>query len=219
VTTFPHSNDEFHEARYAWEKQYQKGYFLHESIHRELPDIAQRFKAHGVKRVLDHGSGSGRHTVYLAVQGFEVFGLDIAPTGLRNTIQRLADAGLTGHVTLADMLQLPYEDAFFDAIISIRVIHHNRLAVIRETVEEMQRVLKPGGLVWVTVPVPKGHGSKHGREIEPGTWVPRGGIEKGLPHHLFTEEGLRKLFQRFSILELRVVSLSHYSLFAENPNG
>jgi len=219
VTTFTHSNDEFHEARFAWERQYRKGYFIHEPVHHELADIAHRFKSLGVKRVLDHGCGSGRHTVYLAVKGFEVFGLDIAPTGLSITIQKLASEGLTGHVTLADMLQLPYEDDFFDAIISVRVIHHNRLAVIRETVEEMQRVLKPGGLIWVTVPVPKGHGSKRGREIEPGTWVPSGGIEKGLPHHLFTEERLRKLFHRFSILELHVFSLSHYSLLAENPKG
>lgn len=217
MTIFTHSNDEFHEARYAWERQYQKGYFLHEPVHRELPKIAQRFKTHVVTRVLDHGCGSGRHTVYLASQGFEVFGLDIAPTGLSTTIQKLATEGLTGHVTLADMLQLPYEDEFFDAIISVRVIHHNRLAVIRETVEEMRRVLKPQGLVWVTVPVPKGHGSKHGREIEPDTWVPSGGIEKGLPHHLFTEARLRDLFQQFSILELREVSFSHYSLLAAKP--
>jgi ubiquinone/menaquinone biosynthesis C-methylase UbiE len=219
VTIFTHSNDEFHNARFAWEKQYQKGYFLNEPVHRELPQIAKCFKSHGVNRILDHGCGSGRNTVYLAEKGFEVFGLDIAPTGLSTIIQKLATEDLTGHVTLADMLQLPYEDHFFDAIISVRVIHHNRLAVIRETVEEMQRVLKPGGLVWVTVPVPQGHGSKYGRKIEPGTWVPSGGIEKGLPHHLFTETGLRKVFRRFSILDLQVFSSSHYSLLAENPKG
>ena len=215
MTIFPDFNDEFHEARFAWERQYEKGYFLNEPIHDELPAIVQRFKADDVHRVLDHGCGTGRHTVYLAKQGFEVFGLDIAPTGLSATIHKLAAEGLAGHVSLADILQMPYEDAFFDAIISIRVIHHNRLAVIQQTVKEMRRVLKPNGLMWVTVPVPKGHGSKHGKEIEPGTWVPTHGIEKGLPHHLFTEEGLRQLFQHFKILEFQEFTLSHYSVLVK----
>ena len=210
--------DEFHEARMAWEKQYKKGFFLRESIHGEIPQIIQDFKARNVRRVLDLGCGSGRHTLYLAQEGFEVFGLDIAPTGLSTTLHKLAADGLTGHYTLADILQLPFDDSFFDAIISVRVIHHNRIALIRQTVDEMWRVLKPHGLVWVTVPVPKGHGSKDGCEIEPGTWVPHHGIEKGLPHHLFTEDELKDLFQRFSIINLRVFTLSHYSLLAEKPN-
>ena len=217
MTIFPDFDDELREARFAWERQYEKGYFLNEPIHTELPAIVQRFKSHGVRRVLDHGCGSGRHTVYLAQHGFEVFGLDIAPTGLSATIQKLAAEGLTGHTSLADILQMPYEDEFFDAIISIRVIHHNRIAVIRKTVQEMQRVLKPNGLIWVTVPVPQGHGSKHGTEIEPGTWVPSRGIEKGLPHHLFTEVGLRELFQHFSILELQEFAQSHYSVLVKHP--
>ncbi len=219
MTIFQDPNDEFHDARLAWERQYEKGYFLNEPVQHELPDIVQRFKAQGIQRILDHGCGSGRHTIYLAKHGFEVFGLDIAPTGLTATIHKLAEEGLTGHTSLADILQLPYEDDFFDAIISIRVIHHNRIVVIRLTVEEMRRVLKPGGLLWATVPVPKSHGSKHGQEIEPGTWVPTSGIEKGLPHHLFTEDGLRDLFQHFTILELRVFSMSHYSILVQKPTG
>ncbi len=214
---FTYFDEEFRAARLAWEKQYEKGYFLDQPIQPEMPNMAQHFKIHKVNRILDLGCGSGRHTVYLAKQGFEVFGLDIAPSGLSATIQKLAIEGLTGHVTLADILQLPYEDGFFDALISVRVIHHNRIAVIRKTVQEMWRVLKPQGLVWVTVPVPTGHGSKHGREIEPGTWVPSEGCEKGLPHHLFTEDELKELFQHFTILELRVFSMSHYSLLAEKP--
>ncbi|MHA2427155.1 MAG: class I SAM-dependent methyltransferase [Candidatus Hermodarchaeia archaeon] len=217
MTIFPDSHDEFHDARQAWERQYEKGYFLNKPIQHELLDIAQQFKSHGVRRVLDHGCGSGRHTVYLAKQGFEVFGLDIAPTGLSTTIHKLAEEGLTGHTSLADILQMPYENGFFDAIISVRVIHHNRIAVIRKTVEELRRVLKPYGLLWVTVPVPKGHGSRYGQEIEPGTWVPTSGIEKGLPHHLFTEDGLRELFQHFTILEFKEFALSHYSVLVKRP--
>jgi SAM-dependent methyltransferase len=217
VSAFTHFNDEFHDARGAWEKQYKKGYFLGEPIQEELPAIIQRFKSHGVSSILDLGCGSGRHTVYLAKQGFDVFAVDIAPTGLDVTMQKLAAQDLKGHMTLADILHLPYQDRFFDAIISIRVIHHNRVAIIRNTVAEIWRVLRPQGLVWITVPVPKGHSSRGGQEIEPGTWIPDDGIEKGLPHHLFTEPELHELFQHFTILDFRVFSMSHYSLLAEKP--
>ncbi len=219
MANFPNLDDEFHDARLAWERQYQKGFFLDQSIHHEMPGIAKRFKTHGVLRVLDHGCGSGRHTVYLAKQGFDVFGLDIAPSGLSATIQKLAAEGLTGHTSLSDIRQLPYEDEFFDAIVSVRVIHHDRITVIRKTVEEMYRVLKPKGLAWVTVPVPEGHGSKYGNEIEPDTWVPSSGCEKGLPHHLFTEDELEELFQHFVILQLQVFSMSHFSLLVEKPTS
>ncbi|MFX0168398.1 MAG: class I SAM-dependent methyltransferase [Candidatus Hodarchaeota archaeon] len=210
--------DEFHKARLAWDKQFERGYFLHEPIQREMPRITQHLRIQGVHRVLDLGCGSGRHTAYLAKEGFAVFALDIAPSGLSATLRKLATERLTGYVLLADIRQLPFGAELFDAIISVRVIHHNRIALIHQTVEEMWRVLTPHGLVWVTVPVPKGHGSKHGLEIEPGTWVPHHGIEKGLPHHLFTEDELKELFHRFSILQLRVFETSHYSLIAQKPS-
>lgn len=217
MSTISHREDEFRDARLAWERAYTKGQFLQQSIQPEMTGHAQRFKSHGVNRILDLGCGSGRHTVYLAEQGFAVFGLDIAPTGLCATIKKLAEAGFPAHVTLSDIKKLPYEDAFFDAIISVRVIHHDRLAAIEKTVAEMYRVLKPVGLVWVTVPVPQTHPSKEGTEIEPGTFIPLSGCEKGLPHHLFTEKELIDLFHRFMIIEIREFTGSHYSLLAEKP--
>ncbi|MFW9830433.1 MAG: class I SAM-dependent methyltransferase, partial [Candidatus Thorarchaeota archaeon] len=186
-------------------------------IQPEIVGHATRFKSLNFTRILDLGCGSGRHTVYLAEQGFDVYGLDIAPTGLCLTIQKLANAGLPGHVTLSDMKKLPYEDAFFDAVISIRVIHHDRLATIESIVAEMYRVMSPTGQVWVTVPVPQTHPSREGTEIEPGTFVPHHGCEKGLPHHLFTKEELFNLFQSFTNIKIREYPGSHYSVLATKP--
>lgn len=213
MTRFPRRD--IQDGRLAWERAYARGAFLNQPIDSEMPRYATQFKARGAKRILDLGCGTGRHTVFLAKNGFDVFGLDIAPSGLCATLQTLSKAGLIAHVTLSDIQQLPFEDAFFDAIISLRVIHHNRLLAIQETVSEMHRVLKPLGLVWVTVPVPQNHPSRNGKEIEPGTYVPINGLEAGLPHHLFTKNELITLFQRFSILELHIHSEGHYSLLAE----
>ncbi len=208
-------DDKVLEDRLAWERVYAKGEYLQQPIHPELVEVIKRFESQAVKHVLDLGCGSGRHTVFLAKHGFEVFGLDIAPSGLSATLQLLAEAGLTAQVVLSDIQRLPYEDDFFDAIISVQVIHHNRLRDIEATVAEMWRVLKPHGLVWVTVPVPDNHPSKRGQEIEPGTFVPSEGCEKGLPHHLFTKAELQTLFHQFYVFDLHVIQDWQYSLMAE----
>jgi len=41
-------------------------------------------------------------------------------------------------------------------------------------------------------------------EIEPGTFVPQVGSEKGLPHHIFALDELPALFPQFDVLDLSV---------------
>jgi ubiquinone/menaquinone biosynthesis C-methylase UbiE len=106
---------------------------------------------------------------------------------------------------------LPYEDAFFEAIISTQVIHHGRLATIKAVVAEIERVLKPGGLVFITVPAAKNQ-AKTFEEIEPHTFIPLDGPEKGLPHYYFTPETLRLVFENFEILDIHVDQVAHYCL-------
>jgi ubiquinone/menaquinone biosynthesis C-methylase UbiE len=113
------------------------------------------------------------------------------------------------------MESLPYPDEFFDALISIQVIHHNRLADIKQTASEITRVVKPGGLIWVTVPVSKNEPSQHQEEIEPGTFVPLDGPEKRLPHRYFREAEIPPLFGSFEVLKLGIDDANHYSLMAQ----
>ena len=40
-----------------------------------------------MRRVLDLGCGAGRHLVYLAQQGFEMYGTDVDPHGLDVTVR------------------------------------------------------------------------------------------------------------------------------------
>ena len=203
----------------AWERLYAKGEFMRREVDPEIGGRARLFRSRGVRRVLDLGCGSGRHMVFMAKEGFEMFGLDFAPSGLCETLRVLGKKGLSGHVALFDMQRLPYDSEFFDAVISIRVIHHNRLKAIQETVSEIRRVLKSGGLVWVTVPKPKYTSGIGGQEIEPGTFVPQEGREKGIPHHHFTWEGLLDLFQDFKVINLKLSGKSYHSLLAEKTNG
>ena len=198
----------------AWEKVYRKGELLKRDPHPDIGRIADVFEKERVKRILNLGCGGGRHLVYLARRGFDVYGLDSAPTGLVYTLCVLAKEGLTAHFALHDMSNLPYDNDYFDAVISIQVIHHNDLEGVKRTIGEIRRVVKREGLTWITMPVSKNEPSTKQKEIDPGTFLPLNGREKGLPHHYFKMEEIPALFSGFSIIDLHTDSTNHFSLLA-----
>ena len=199
----------------VWEEIYRRGELLKRDPHPEISKIAELFEKEKIKRTLDLGSGGGRHTVYLAGKGFDVYGLDLSPSGLVYTISVLSKRGLTAHLTLHDMSTLPFDDDYFDAVISVQVIHHNKLEGIKKTIRKITRVLRLEGLIWITMPVSKNEPSKKQKEIEPGTFIPLDGREMGLPHHYFKMEEISSLFLGFSIIDLHVDTTNHFSLIAK----
>ncbi len=180
--------------------------------HEDMPDVVARFKKKKVQRVLDLGSGSGRHVVYLARHGFSVYGFDKSSIGLDITREWLKSEGLKADLRSGEMtVALPYEDDFFDAVISIQVIYHAVLTDITRTVEEIKRVLKTSGLIFITFPSLRNQARKY-EEIEPGTFVPLDGMEKGLPHHYFTPDTLEEMFKDFEITDIHIDEDDHYVL-------
>jgi SAM-dependent methyltransferase len=186
--------------------------------HEDIPRITRLLKERGARRVLDLGCGSGRHVIYLAREGFSVYGLDEAPEALALTGQWLEQEGLQADLQQGNMVDaLPYPDASFDAVISVQVIHHARLATIRGIVAEIARVLAPGGTLFVTVTLLKAGHNGAFLEIEPNTFVPLDGREKGMPHHRFTPQELRETFAAFEGLDLYEDSVQHICLTAFKP--
>jgi SAM-dependent methyltransferase len=166
-------------------------------------DVAAEFTRRGCWSVLDLGCGSGRHTVALAQRGFQMVGLDISMSGLTQTRHWLTETGQSADLICADTRQrLPLINETFDAVFSTQVIHHALLANIRLAIAEIWRVLKPGGIAFVTVAGRKDDEKLLSEEIEPGTVVPGEGREKGLPHHLFTLEEARREFAIFKVKEV-----------------
>jgi SAM-dependent methyltransferase len=182
--------------------------------HDDMPHLADLLSQHDAHTVLDLGCGTGRHVLYFGERGFDVYGIDSAAVGLTLTQRRLEEAGLTAHLVQGGIFAaLPFADAFFDVIISVQVIHHARLAQIIALVDEMARILKTGGLLFVTVPQLQNQGT-HFQQIEPGTYMPLDGIEAGLPHHYFTPEELRDLFKAFSVMDIHLDRRHYYCLTA-----
>lgn len=163
-------------------------------------EVVQIFKDHGCSEILDLGCGSGRHLIHLAKEGFKACGLDISPTGLRLTREWVDEESLEADLVLADTREpLPFREGSFNGLLSTQVIHHARVAGVRSAIREIWRVLGSGGVAFVTVSGRKDEGEFE--EIEPGTFVPLTGPEKGLPHHIFCERELREEFQDFELMD------------------
>lgn len=109
-------------------------------------------------RVLDVGSGFGRHVYECARRGAHVVALDYAADEVvetRNTLAAMVEAGeitadkLIG-VLRGDARRLPFADGTFDVVITSEVLEHIQDDVA--AIAEMFRVLKPGGRFAATVP-------------------------------------------------------------------
>jgi SAM-dependent methyltransferase len=188
---------------HPWDKIFKaEGRFFPEPFPR-FNEVVQIFKDHGCSEILDLGCGSGRHLVHLNRNGFKATGLDISATGLHLTREWVDEEGLEADLVLADTREpLPFCDDSFNGVLSTQVIHHAQIAGVRNAIQEIWRVLVSGGVAFVTVSGRKDE--VESEEIEPGTIVPKTGPEKGLPHHIFSEETLKKEFQDFHLKDLSV---------------
>lgn len=185
-----------------WNELYADDKYCLKEPAKEVLDIEPRLESMGARRILDLGYGAGRHIVYLARKGYEMHGTDISDRGEELTKQWLAIEGLQAELKSSDMTVVPYPDNYFCACINRGVITHNTLSGVRECISEMHRSLRPGGVVMCTFISRESSEFGKGLEIEPNTWVPQEGIEKGVPHHFVDETEVRDLMSAFRPLSI-----------------
>ncbi len=100
-------------------------------------------EAGGAKRLLDLSVGGGDTSMALAKLGYRVIATDYGvPPPMPDGILRVAGVDLNGF--------LPFRSASFDAVNLVEVIEHieNQAQLVRE----LNRVLKPGGVLLVSTP-------------------------------------------------------------------
>lgn len=104
-------------------------------------------------RVLDAGCGVGLDAVWMAElvsPGGEVIGLDYSATMVDEARRRHDDAGLPVTFVQGDLAALPFDGCWFDRCRADRAFQH--LADPRRALDELVRVLTPGGRVLVVDP-------------------------------------------------------------------
>ena len=97
------------------------------------------------QRVLNAGAGTGSFSLQLAENGFDVTSVDASSAAVEVLRRRVP-----GEVAQADVTTLPFADAAFDAAVLGEVLEH--VEDDRGALEEVARVLRPGGVLAVSVP-------------------------------------------------------------------
>ena len=106
--------------------------------------------------VLDMGCGEGRHSIGALLETpANVIGLDLSFEDLNTAKSRLNDFDLSGCNTfctfgVSNIKNIPIENASLDAVMCSEVLEH--VDSPKESIQELVRVLKPGGIMALSVP-------------------------------------------------------------------
>ncbi|WP_409474347.1 class I SAM-dependent methyltransferase [Streptomyces sp. HC307] len=141
-------------------RHWQDTYAAHPGMYGGQPSApavhaASVFRAAGAQNVLELGAGHGRDALYFVREGFTVRATDFSATGLQQLrdaarAQQVAERITTAEHDVRDPLPLP--DASVDAVFA-----HMLLCMALSTkeihalVDEIRRVLRPGGVFVYTV--------------------------------------------------------------------
>ncbi len=123
--------------------------FRHWSIFRsELEALAARWRK---GRLVNIGCAHGPD--FLPFRGsFELYGMDFSTEMLKFARKYSQKLNFAVNLSVADANHLPYPDESFDWAISVATYHHIRGKTERlKSLQELRRVLKPGGEAFITV--------------------------------------------------------------------
>lgn len=99
-------------------------------------------------KILDVGCGPGANIWYLAKEKFDAYGIDASKTAIDLANKRLIEDNLSAKLIVGDIINLPYSEFYFDAVIDVECIYSNDLDNSRRILSEVNRVLKSGGLFY-----------------------------------------------------------------------
>ena len=135
------------------EKLGDRDYFVKFDGFRELPHCEPYMFSNKIhdyesaqgKRILDVGCGNGYVLAQYVKNGGEVYGIDLTEAAVDLSRKRFGFTEFKGEFKHTDGDSISYPDNMFDIVCAMGVLHH--IADPKPMINEMYRVLKPGGKI------------------------------------------------------------------------
>ncbi len=108
-----------------------------------LDYLAERFPPRAFPHVFEPGIGTGRIAVPLAERGYRVTGVDISTEMMAILEERLKARPLPISYQVADVTDLPFEDAEFDLAVAVHLFYF--IPEWRRAADEILRVVRRDG--------------------------------------------------------------------------
>ncbi len=147
-------------------------------------------------KILDAGCGEGRNAVYFINSGFQVFGIDeneLAIQYIRYVSKTLKPEYDAQRFQIGKLEEIPFHTSAFDAVICSAVLHFATDETnFWQMMEEMIRVLKPGGILWFRMTTAFGGMKKESLELGGGKYL----LPDGSERFLITQEHVDKLQEK-----------------------
>ncbi|MCX7638982.1 MAG: class I SAM-dependent methyltransferase [Pyrinomonadaceae bacterium] len=120
-----------------------------EFIYKRLSDLVESFSSYRqTNRWLDIGFGAGALMQVAAELGWDVYGIEVS----KSAVEQAKNLGFK--VFHGELHEANYEDGFFDVVTASEILEH--LYEPQKLLNEVHRVLRPGGLFWATTPSSRG---------------------------------------------------------------
>jgi len=152
-------------------------------------------------KILDIGCGSGGFIDYLIKQGFDGYGIEL-PGKAAQRAEKIPNL----HLKLGPLAEEDFDEDFFDGICMWHVFEH--LTEPKKTLLTVQKILKPGGYLMMSMPNIASFQSRLFR----GNW-----LHLDPPKHLFFLEP-PDLVSEMNRFGFKLIKLSYFSL-EQNPFG
>jgi SAM-dependent methyltransferase len=152
-------------------------------------------------RALDIGCGPGRNSIYLAIQGCEVDGIDISKEAIDLAIKRANEMSVYINFKVTSIFDYKISKKSYDIIYDHGCLHHIPPHRRFDYIELIKDSLKPKGYLGLVCFAPGGSQNSYGLMISDWDVYKRKSILGGL---VYTEDKLKKIFSDgFEIIEFR----------------
>ena len=142
---------------------------------------------------VDIGAGEGRNTLYLASLGFNVTAIEPSTVGAEKIRQRAEEYNLPVNIVASDFLTASHDLFDVGFVVALTSLEHMETDYLSKTIDEIKRVMKPGGYIYIIVFTEEDPGFKKdtSNASECALFV----------KHYFRKNELRNYFSDFEILE------------------